>query len=36
MTEFNRYALLMEAYAELKPELETALQAKPTYLPCPL
>jgi hypothetical protein len=29
MTEFNRYALLMEAYAELKPELETALQAKP-------
>lgn len=29
MTEFNRYALLMEAYTELKPELETTRHAKP-------
>lgn len=29
MTEFNRYALLMEAYTELKPELEEAHPVKP-------
>ncbi|HXF86510.1 MAG TPA: NACHT domain-containing protein [Anaerolineales bacterium] len=29
MTELNRYALLMEAYAELKTEIESAHQAKP-------
>jgi hypothetical protein len=29
MTEFNRYALLMEAYTELKPELELTNQTKP-------
>jgi hypothetical protein len=32
MTEINRYALMMEAMAELKPELDTerARQVKPT------
>ena len=30
MTEINRYALMMEAMAELKPELDAARQVKPT------
>ncbi len=29
MTETNRYALMLEAYAELKPEIETARQISP-------
>jgi len=29
MTEINRYALMMEAYSELKPEIETARQPQP-------
>lgn len=29
MTEFNRYELMMEALAELKPEIESARQIKP-------
>lgn len=29
MTEFNRYAQMLEAYAELKPEIETARQISP-------
>jgi hypothetical protein len=40
MTEINRYALMMEAYTELKPEIETARKGAPTQrtpsqcLPC--
>jgi len=30
MTDFNRYELMMEALAELKPEIESARQIKPT------
>jgi len=29
MTEYNRYALMLEAYAELKPEIELSRQAQP-------
>ena len=29
MTEFNRYALMMEAFAELKPEIDAARQIQP-------
>ena len=29
MTETNRYALMLQAYAELKPEIETARQVSP-------
>lgn len=31
MTEINRYALMMEAMAELKPELDSARQVQPTH-----
>jgi hypothetical protein len=30
MTEINRYALMMEALAELKPEIDSSRQVKPT------